>query len=52
MKWLVDHGIAADRLEAHGFGDTRPLVPNTSTTSRAKNRRVEFHIVDLAAPAP
>lgn len=40
--WLVAHGIAANRLSSHGYGDTRPLVPNTSDFNRAKNRRVEL----------
>ncbi len=44
--WLRQHGIEAGRLEAHGYGNTHPLVPNTSTSARAANRRVEFHILD------
>ncbi|MGH8161294.1 MAG: OmpA family protein, partial [Gammaproteobacteria bacterium] len=40
--WLVTHGIAASRLTAQGYGETRPLVPNTSPQNRAKNRRVEL----------
>jgi outer membrane protein OmpA-like peptidoglycan-associated protein len=40
--WLVAHGVAAGRLTARGYGDTRPLVPNTSDDNRAKNRRVEL----------
>ena len=46
MKWLVDKGgIAADRLSAKGFGETKPLVtPDESEADREKNRRVEFLI--------
>ncbi|MGH8539121.1 MAG: OmpA family protein [Stenotrophobium sp.] len=40
--WLVAHGVAADRLTTHGYGDTVPLVPNTTDANRAKNRRVEL----------
>lgn len=40
--WLVAHGVAAARLTTHGYGDTRPLVPNDSDEHRAKNRRVEL----------
>ena len=40
--WLVAHGVAATRLSSHGYGDTVPLVPNTSDANRAKNRRVEL----------
>jgi len=43
LRYLVDAGgIEADRLSAAGFADTRPLVPNDSAESRARNRRVEF----------
>lgn len=44
MKYVVDHGIAADRLEAHGYGPSRPIAPNETEAGRQKNRRVEFHI--------
>lgn len=51
VKWLSDHQIAADRLEALGLGQTRPLAPNTTNANRQTNRRVEFIITD-PAPAP
>ncbi len=41
--WLVAHGIAASRITTRGYGDTVPLVPNTSDANRFKNRRVELH---------
>jgi outer membrane protein OmpA-like peptidoglycan-associated protein len=40
--WLVAHGVAPGRVTAAGYGDTRPLVPNTTDDNRAKNRRVEL----------
>jgi outer membrane protein OmpA-like peptidoglycan-associated protein len=40
--WLVAHGVAAARLTTHGYGDTKPLVPNTTDANRFKNRRVEL----------
>ena len=40
--WLVAHGVAAARLSSHGYGDTQPLVPNSSDDNRARNRRVEL----------
>jgi outer membrane protein OmpA-like peptidoglycan-associated protein len=48
MKWLVSKGgVAADRLTAKGFGETKPLVsPDESEADREKNRRVEFLILD------
>jgi outer membrane protein OmpA-like peptidoglycan-associated protein len=40
--WLVAHGIDAARMTTHGYGMSKPLVPNTSDENRAKNRRVEL----------
>ncbi len=44
MKYIVEHGIAPQRLEAHGYGPARPVAPNETESGRQKNRRVEFHI--------
>ncbi|MDR0799013.1 MAG: OmpA family protein [Dysgonamonadaceae bacterium] len=41
-NYLIKKGIAEDRLSSQGFGDTKPLVPNTTAANKAKNRRVEF----------
>jgi OmpA-OmpF porin, OOP family len=40
--WLVSHGVAADRLTAKGFGDTKPVADNSTDDGKAKNRRVEL----------
>jgi outer membrane protein OmpA-like peptidoglycan-associated protein len=45
-RWMIEHGIAPERLEAHGFGETRPVVDNRASQGRATNRRVEFRIVE------
>lgn len=41
VAWLVERGIAADRLEAAGRGETRPVAGNDTADGRALNRRVE-----------
>ncbi len=43
--YLVRKGIAPDRLEAVGYGPTRPLASNKTAKGRAQNRRTEFRIV-------
>ncbi len=37
-----DHGIARERLDAHGVGPLSPLFTNAADGGRAKNRRVEL----------
>jgi len=44
LQWLVAHGIDSGRLSAHGYGQERPISPNVSPQSRARNRRVQFII--------
>jgi len=39
--YLIAHGIAASRLTAVGYGETRPIASNDSREGRAANRRVE-----------
>ena len=39
--WLLQNGIAADRLMAEGRGQNEPIADNTSEPGRALNRRVE-----------
>jgi OOP family OmpA-OmpF porin len=34
--------VDGGRISTHGYGDTKPLVPNTSDANRARNRRVEL----------
>jgi outer membrane protein OmpA-like peptidoglycan-associated protein len=45
-KYMVDGGIAGDRIETEGLGSADPLVPNDSDANRARNRRIEFQVVD------
>ncbi|HRE92335.1 MAG TPA: OmpA family protein, partial [Myxococcota bacterium] len=47
VSHLVKKGVAADRLVAQGFGEDRPLMPNDRPDRRAKNRRVEVHLLAI-----
>lgn len=46
--YLVQKGVSARRLEARGYGQRVPLVAGDSEAARAKNRRVQFEILELA----
>jgi outer membrane protein OmpA-like peptidoglycan-associated protein len=46
-KYLLRKGVAPERIEAKGYGKSKPLVPNDSEGNRAINRRVEFTINDI-----
>ncbi len=49
--FLVKEGIAEERLEAVGYGETRPVDSNATEQGRENNRRVEFNIVKVAEPS-
>jgi outer membrane protein OmpA-like peptidoglycan-associated protein/tetratricopeptide (TPR) repeat protein len=44
-QYLISAGISPQRLVYKGYGETQPVVPNTSDDNRAKNRRTEFKII-------
>ena len=47
-KYLEDKGVAADRLESQGYGETQPVDQNHNEKAWAKNRRVAFLILKRA----
>ncbi len=51
-QFLVDAGISADRLEAEGFGPSRPVAENKTEAGREQNRRVEFVVVEQRPVTP
>ncbi len=47
MKYLLDHGTAAARLQARGYGESAPVAANDTDEHRQLNRRVEFMILKM-----
>ena len=42
--YLVKAGIPPERLNAVGYGKTRPIASNDTEEGRAQNRRIEFDV--------
>lgn len=43
--YLINAGVTATKLKYKGYGETKPVAPNTSEGNRAKNRRIEFKVL-------
>jgi len=41
-QYLLLFGVEPSRLQAKGYGESMPVVPNNSEENKAKNRRVEL----------
>jgi outer membrane protein OmpA-like peptidoglycan-associated protein len=50
-EYLISQGVEPKRLLAQGYGMSKPIDSNDTEEGRAKNRRVEFNIVERDAPA-
>lgn len=46
VRYLISKGIAANRLTSDGFGPDKPKATNDTAEGRAKNRRVDFKIIE------
>ncbi len=46
LRYMLDAGISARRIEAVGYGEADPVASNDSSGGRAENRRVEFTILE------
>jgi outer membrane protein OmpA-like peptidoglycan-associated protein len=48
LDYLLSHfkDLRPEQYTAKGYGEARPLVPNTSALNMAKNRRVEFVVTN------
>lgn len=42
--YLISSGVGVHRLEAKGYGDSKPIQSNDTPEGRAKNRRIEFKV--------
>ncbi len=44
VTYLTGAGVPATQLNAIGYGEARPIVPNDTAENRARNRRIEFTV--------
>jgi outer membrane protein OmpA-like peptidoglycan-associated protein len=52
-RWLIEQGgVDGRRLTAQGFGPDRPIADNRDFVGRAKNRRIEFVVVEKKEVEP
>ena len=47
-EYLIAAGIAPERLEALGYGESAPIADNDTNEGRARNRRVEFSLAPVS----
>ncbi len=52
IKYLVTRKVSSKRLEAKGFGSEHEIAPNDSDENKARNRRVEFTVIDQKERPP
>ena len=45
-NYLIENGIAADRLTSEGYGETKPIDSNKTAKGKANNRRVEVKLAN------
>lgn len=46
-NYIASQGVAANRIDARGFGERRPIADNSTPQGRAQNRRVEIDLVPI-----
>ncbi|MDG1481232.1 MAG: OmpA family protein [Myxococcota bacterium] len=50
QQYLIDKGVAADRLTSAGYGEDVPIETGNNEAAWEQNRRVEFVIVERQVP--
>lgn len=45
-QFLIDAGIAKERLSSKGFGEMLPIADNSNEDGRSENRRTSFEVVE------
>ncbi len=48
LDYLVRKGVPGNTLTTIGYGEESPVVPNTSASNKAQNRRIEFTVLGVA----
>ena len=43
-NWLVQRGVAGNRMKTVGKGENEPVASNDTAEGRAENRRIEFYV--------
>lgn len=43
---MINSGIARDRIETAGMGESKPIATNATTSGREENRRVEITLIE------
>jgi OOP family OmpA-OmpF porin len=46
VDYLVENGVAAERLASAGFGESKPIESNMTAAGRSANRRVEVKLAE------
>ncbi len=44
MNYLISQGIQSERLNATGYGESKPIASNDTAEGRATNRRIDFEV--------
>jgi outer membrane protein OmpA-like peptidoglycan-associated protein len=46
-QFLIRRGIKPERIQARGYGSSRPIAPNATEEGRALNRRTEILFIEV-----